>query len=820
MARYILGFILFSVCVTDVRASIYIRNLYGSCGGHETIDDKLYINEIGGYRRSQTNCTVTFKADTREPNSKLRIRYIPRSYNHCAGVLLNLYLNGSTTGNATGLPYCSQEILYETTTGDTAILQTFFPITVESRFQLRVTKFREKSTCVQGEFTCRNNSRCINGTLLCDISDDCGDNSDENHCVGSKDAWSSRCPSTEFTCDNRYCVDKNLRCNGQDDCYDNSDEVGCKTCKEGLFHCTNDRCVGFNKKCDLVDDCGDNSDETSCIQAENLYDVCGQEKTVDGALRLYAKNISSDCTLTIEAAKNKPNSQLRLTYDEQSKLNCSEGSVKLYLDGTTAGSVTSLCNGANIESEYLTSGNTAILQVNLTHNQSAQGSIDIRVITIRQGPTCEQSEFKCANNRCINTTLMCDGIDDCGDKSDEHCFPGLLSCRKSDFLCNNHYCIAGNLICDGHDDCYDNSDENPDKCCYNNGTLQCKYGECYQENDRCDGFKECSNGADERGCKTCKPGNFHCSNDVCISNTSRCDGFRHCVSDEVNCTSCQSDCFHCTNNRCIKSYSRCDGTNDCGDNSDETNCVKCSVPAFLCPNKACVKRCNGVNECGDSSDELNCLQCDYPGFHCNNNKCIDSSKKCNHVDDCGDKTDESDCCAISEFNCKNLKCVPLFKKCDGHDDCGDNSDETNCKVDCYSFQFACKDGRECIDKTDKCDGSNDCSDGSDEKNCLVSCDITEFKCDNGDCVPRRYRCDGDDQCTDSSDETGCGIGYYSSSTDDGISSGTYAGIGIGVSAFIIVILIMAAAYRRNRYGAIFTSSMGPCQTSVAYSQYH
>ncbi|XP_017304904.2 low-density lipoprotein receptor class A domain-containing protein 3-like, partial [Diaphorina citri] len=54
---------------------------------------------------------------------------------------------------------------------------------------------------------------------------------------------------------------------------------------------------------------------------------------------------------------------------------------------------------------------------------------------------------------------MCDGIDNCGDNSDESHCPSIKLCSEANFKCANGNCIKKELECDQYNDCGDNSDE-------------------------------------------------------------------------------------------------------------------------------------------------------------------------------------------------------------------------------------------------------------------------------------------------------------------------------------------------------------------------
>lgn len=53
---------------------------------------------------------------------------------------------------------------------------------------------------------------------------------------------------------------------------------------------------------------------------------------------------------------------------------------------------------------------------------------------------CGDGKFKCNNGRCISSSLKCNGINDCGDETDErHCLNEKSghNCTKDEYLCFN-----------------------------------------------------------------------------------------------------------------------------------------------------------------------------------------------------------------------------------------------------------------------------------------------------------------------------------------------------------------------------------------------
>ncbi|TRY94352.1 hypothetical protein DNTS_000097, partial [Danionella cerebrum] len=431
------------------------------------------------------------------------------------------------------------------------------------------------------QFRCVASGSCIPLAFKCDHEDDCGDNSDEEHCESHK------CGGGEFTCARGACIREAWRCDGDNDCRDWSDETNCTvghhTCESSSFQCHTGHCIPQRWLCDGDDDCQDGSDEDPTH--------CGKEKC-NGFL-------------------------------------CSNG---------TCLHASAHCNGV----------------------EDCPGGADEQ----NCGPLCAHyMEFVCRNRaQCLFQSLVCDGTRHCSDGSDED--PTYAGCSTSpefekkcddyNFQCSNGMCVTLEWKCDGMDDCGDYSDEancaspTEEPGCSSYFRYQCKNGHCVPAWWKCDGENDCGDWSDESQCSggeaphtaapgpgTCGPNRFRCGSGACIVNTWVCDGYADCPdsSDEAGCPTakgsvtpgtttpssggCSKDQFLCLRPpKCISDWKRCDGHPHCLDASDESNCpthgpLLCLNGTLCADGEACLlnsERCDGFYDCSDRSDEHNCTE--------------------------------------------------------------------------------------------------------------------------------------------------------------------------------------------------------------------
>ena len=209
----------------------------------------------------------------------------------------------------------------------------------------------------------------------------------------------------------------------------------------------------------------------------------------------------------------------------------------------------------------------------------------------------------CKNGEaCIPKKWFCDGLEECSDGSDEeNCFEKMFGltftttarttilqdsnpdCIEDKFRCGDGSCLPSRLVCDGLTDCNDGSDESD--CSQENKSttsttekaindvqkctkeeFQCDNGSCISSRWVCDGLSDCIDESDERDCK----GKSKSSN-LEVEITSPNSVLQS--SAEVENSICEADQFECRfETSCIPERWVCDNQIDCKDGSDESDC--------------------------------------------------------------------------------------------------------------------------------------------------------------------------------------------------------------------------------------------------------
>ncbi|XP_022337162.2 uncharacterized protein LOC111133252 [Crassostrea virginica] len=209
-------------------------------------------------------------------------------------------------------------------------------------------------------------------------------------------------------------------------------------CLDGWWKCGNGRCVDPSSKCNTFDNCGDNTDETyeKCKPTMYFYENCGQEIHVYDAVHLKLKRsgaslIPNTVCDNIVVSHSKSSgvgapaqvyAHFRSVQLQQPAVsgNCTAARIDVY-DGLRnkkriSGSE-GLC-GNSLSSPDFTTENDQFMPIEFTTDGSNQiGSFEITLTNFHTGD-CMSGEFRCRNGRCVDSTVQCDGYQNCGDNSD------------------------------------------------------------------------------------------------------------------------------------------------------------------------------------------------------------------------------------------------------------------------------------------------------------------------------------------------------------------------------------------------------------------
>nr|XP_011447092.3 zinc metalloproteinase nas-39-like [Crassostrea gigas] len=181
-----------------------------------------------------------------------------------------------------------------------------------------------------------------------------------------------------------------------------------------------------------------------------------------------------DCTWRIHAPAGKV---IRLTSDwfnvEQDGT-CSYDYLNVY-DGSNTGAklIDKFCGHRTLN--ILSSGQNLYLEF-ITDDSERLRGFELSYKFVYASDTCGGRDFQCRNShRCIDYSMVCNGITDCVDGTDESTCSFTTApistpsgsvhpissgiCNTDEFSCPDHSCIPRTWLCDGDNDCGDSSDE-------------------------------------------------------------------------------------------------------------------------------------------------------------------------------------------------------------------------------------------------------------------------------------------------------------------------------------------------------------------------
>ncbi|NXS63160.1 VLDLR protein, partial [Brachypteracias leptosomus] len=276
-----------------------------------------------------------------------------------------------------------------------------------------------------------------------------------------------------------------------------------------------------------------------------------------------------------------------------------------------------------------------------TDEQCGQGASTLSVPSV-----CGAKKVQCpGTHHCIPRWELCDRHQDCEDGWDEEGCP-QQPCLPGQWQCRNRVCIMTKWKCNGIDDCGDSSDEDVCAPCPS-GMVRCDEGKCILESLMCNDEDDCLDGTDEPStCGELCVTAGHCPCGWDQGQLQRCPVSHHPSAVRPTPPVLSSPAHRLTpipHLSCPRTHVPC---------RDGTECV---AQEYMC---------DGEQDCADGSDEDGCAQlCDTPGrscfqYRCGLGTCLNASLVCDGQQDCADGLDEGgDCSVPCQRSCAHL-CYP------------------------------------------------------------------------------------------------------------------------------------------------------------------
>ncbi|EHA98609.1 Low-density lipoprotein receptor-related protein 2 [Heterocephalus glaber] len=377
---------------------------------------------------------------------------------------------------------------------------------------------------------------------------------------------------------------------------------------------------------------------------------------------------------------------------------------------------------------------------------------------------CPGQKVQClGTSECLDAWELCDVHQDCKDGSNKaHC--PQSHCLAGQWQCQNKVCVMESWKCDGINHCGDDSDEEACAFCPE-GTVRCDEGKCIRESLMCDGEADCADGTDEPA--TCGRN--------CSLETGGCEGLCSDTAWGVRC-SCgsgwqlQPDRRSCADiDECSVAYGPCDQLCHNTPGSYSCDCVqgyelysgsKCrvidgDVKILIAADQelGVLDQRTGIYEglipikTRPSSVAYDLERSMY--FWVDKTLNVFVSGKPNPVPLYPERMTA---CPGQKVQCLGTsECLDAWELCDVHQDCKDGSNKAHCpQSHCLAGQWQCQ-NKVCVMESWKCDGINHCGDDSDEEACAF-CPEGTVRCDEGKCIRESLMCDGEADCADGTDE--------------------------------------------------------------------